>query len=100
MVAQQSVQHVLQAWQRNIDASSDVLQLLNPDLGRVTMKYRRVECTPPKDLTVEVTDYRVGGWIRVNVQVGSSKAHAPSCFLSVSASASASASAVPSTEQT
>ena len=34
------------------------------------MRYRRVECTPPADMKVEISDNRgAGGWIRLNVQV-------------------------------
>ena len=39
--------------------------------GRVDMRYRRVECHPPSDLSVIVDQNRgAGGWIRLQVKVG------------------------------
>ena len=39
-------------------------------LGRIDMRYRRVECKPPSDMTVIVDQNRgSGGWIRLQVKV-------------------------------
>ena len=41
-------------------------------LGRINMRYRRVECKPPSDMNVIVDQNRgSGGWIRLQVKVGS-----------------------------
>ena len=39
-------------------------------LGRINMRYHRVECKPPSDMTVIVDQNRgSGGWIRLQVKV-------------------------------
>ncbi len=44
------------------------MQLTNPDIGRIKINYRRIECTPPEDMKVSVMDFVGGGrWIRLAV---------------------------------
>lgn len=39
-------------------------------LGRIDIKYRRVECKPPQDMNIIVDQNRgAGGWIRLQVKV-------------------------------
>jgi hypothetical protein len=39
-------------------------------IGRIAMRYRRVECAPPANLEVKVDNFSgSGGWIRLMVQV-------------------------------
>lgn len=39
-------------------------------LGRIDIRYRRVECTVPQDLNVIIDENRgAGGWIRLQVKV-------------------------------
>ncbi len=40
-----------------------------PAVGRVAIQYRRVACTPPKDVEVQIDNNRgSGGWLRLFVQ--------------------------------
>lgn len=43
---------------------------MNPGLGRMNMRYRRVECTPPEDMAVSVMDFAgSNGWLRLAIDV-------------------------------
>ncbi|GAB4819908.1 hypothetical protein N2152v2_006954 [Parachlorella kessleri] len=45
-------------------------KMTNPDLGRIKINYRRIECTPPEDMKVSVMDFiGAGKWIRLAVDV-------------------------------
>ncbi len=38
--------------------------------GRVDIKYRRVNCVPPKDISVSIDNNRgQGGWLRLQITV-------------------------------
>ena len=40
--------------------------------GRINIQYRRVECTPPEPLKVNIhANVGVGGWLRIAVEVRS-----------------------------
>ena len=46
-----------------------VMQLAPMAVGRISMQYRRTECTPPEKLKVQINgDSGAGGWLRLNVQ--------------------------------
>jgi hypothetical protein len=53
-----------------------LLQLMNPDIGRMQIRYRRIECTPPEDMKVSVMDF-VGsnGWLRLSIEVSPCLGH-------------------------
>lgn len=45
-------------------------QLANPDIGRIIVKYCRVECTPQTDMLVSVLDFAgSNGWLRLAIDV-------------------------------
>ncbi len=47
------------------------MQLANPDIGRIKVTYRRVECAPPQDIQVSVMDFAgSNGWLRLVIKVG------------------------------
>ncbi|GAB4819911.1 hypothetical protein N2152v2_006957 [Parachlorella kessleri] len=44
-------------------------KLANPDIGRIKVTYRRVECAPPQDIQVSVMDFAgSNGWLRLVIQ--------------------------------
>mgnify|MGYP001027392199 FL=1 len=44
--------------------------MANPDIGRIKVTYRRVECAPPESVQVSVLDFAgSNGWLRLNIQV-------------------------------
>lgn len=45
------------------------VQLGPQDLGKIDIQYRRVPCTPPIDMIVDVDgNHGAGYWLRMNVQ--------------------------------
>ena len=49
-----------------------VLQIAPMAIGRIDIKYRRVECTPPLPVSISIdNNIGVGGWLRLVVEVGS-----------------------------
>lgn len=46
------------------------LQIAPMSIGRIDIKYRRVDCTPPNPVTIEIdNNVGVGGWLRLVVEV-------------------------------
>lgn len=46
--------------------------------GRINIQYRRVECTPPEPLKVNIhANVGVGGWLRIAVEVRSTASGLP-----------------------
>ncbi|GAB4819913.1 hypothetical protein N2152v2_006959 [Parachlorella kessleri] len=44
-------------------------KMANPDIGRIKVTYRRVECAPPESVQVSVLDFAgSNGWLRLNIQ--------------------------------
>ena len=42
------------------------------EVGRINIQYRRVECTPPEPLNVDINfNYGQGAWLRIVVSVSS-----------------------------
>ena len=57
------------------------VQLGPMELGRIDIKYRRVNCKPPVNMMVDVdSSSGEGGWIRMTVKVSSLSSCTP-CFL-------------------
>ncbi|GAB4819912.1 hypothetical protein N2152v2_006958 [Parachlorella kessleri] len=54
----------------HIDVQSlSFAKLANPDIGRIKVTYRRVECAPPQDVQVSVMDFAgSNGWLRLVIQ--------------------------------
>lgn len=47
-----------------------VMQIANPSVGIVDIQYRRVDCQPPANMNIDVTNWSgAGGWLRLTVQV-------------------------------
>lgn len=43
------------------------------EVGRINIQYRRVECTPPEPLNVDINfNYGPGAWLRIVVSVSNS----------------------------
>ncbi len=60
------------------------VQMANPDIGRIKVTYRRVECAPPESVQVSVLDFAgSNGWLRLNIQVSEQAGVAamPAAFL-------------------
>lgn len=50
-------------------------------IGRIAMRYRRVECAPPASIEVKVDKFSgSGGWIRLLVQVSSKAVLLKDCW--------------------
>ena len=46
------------------------VQIAPMEGGRINIQYRRVECTPPEPLKVNIhANVGVGGWLRIAVEV-------------------------------
>ncbi|EFN54108.1 hypothetical protein CHLNCDRAFT_136257 [Chlorella variabilis] len=64
-------------------------KLANPDIGRITMQYRRVECAPPEDMQVSVMDFGgAGKWIRLAIDETGGRAAVKSVAVKGSGSSS------------
>ena len=51
--------------------SNGLMQLGPMSLGRMDIKYRRVNCKPPVNMMVDVdSSSGLGGWLRMTVKVG------------------------------
>jgi hypothetical protein len=47
-------------------------QIAPMEVGRINIQYRRVECTPPEPLNVDINfNYGQGAWLRIVVSVSS-----------------------------
>ena len=47
------------------------LQIAPMAIGRIDIKYRRVDCTPPLPVSISIdNNVGVGGWLRLVVEVG------------------------------